>query len=379
MMRICLTHRDLHAITRGGIGTLYRELATRLRQHGHAVTLLTQQSPNPLRLPGVTVLTLPRTDDLDIHRRHVANALTAMRPDVVECSSWEAEALHYLQQQRPERTPVVVRGEVSVATMGATTLVEAERELLHTADAVTAVSDFAARDLTGTYGIPAPLVIPNGVDRDRFQPGPVSAPTSGYRITLDEHGTVRSRAPLAELTATGQLPPPWKAPDHRPRLIWVGKVTPMKGWDRLEQLVAQLHNNAHLTVLLGHSRAFCPLTLTGDGDVTIVQDLDQPDVPGFLRAADWLLSTSRWEGFGLAIAEALACGTPALLPADLGTAPDLLAEGGGLVYEDHEHLSAILDRPDRPLGRLASRFDWDRTAAATLDLYRHVASAVGAR
>lgn len=379
MMRICLAHRDLHAVTRGGIGTLFRELAARLRHNGHAVTLLTQQCANPLRLPGVTVLTLPRTDDLDTHRRHVADALTALRPDVVECSSWEAEALHYLQQPRPGRVPVVVRGEFSAATMGATTLVEAERESLHAADAVAAVSDFAARDLAGAYDIPEPLVIPNGVDRDRFRPGPSSPPTSGYRVTLDAHGTVNSRAPLAELTITGQLPKPWTAPDHRPRLIWVGKVTPMKGWDRLEHLVTHLTNRVHLTILLGHSRAFCPLKLTGGEDVTIVQDLDHPDLPGFLRAADWLLSTSRWEGFGLAIAEALACGTPALLPADLGTAPELLAAGGGIVYEDAGHLAAILDRPDRPTGRLAGRFDWARNTAATLDLYRHVTSAVGAR
>jgi hypothetical protein len=44
MMLICLV-RDLHAITRGGIGSLYRELATQLRRRGHTVTLLTQQSP----------------------------------------------------------------------------------------------------------------------------------------------------------------------------------------------------------------------------------------------------------------------------------------------------------------------------------------------
>lgn len=56
--------------------------------------------------------------------------------------------------------------------------------------------------------------------------------------------------------------------------------------------------------------------------------------------------------------------------ADLGTAPELVAEGGGLVYEDADHLAALLDQPDRPAGRLACRFDWDRNSAATLDLYR---------
>ncbi|MGH3923116.1 MAG: glycosyltransferase family 4 protein, partial [Pseudonocardiaceae bacterium] len=112
-MRICLVHRDLHAVTRGGIGTVYRELDRRLRHAGHDVTLLTQQSQSPLNQSGADVLTLPRTEDLVTHRRAVAEVLTQMRPDVVECSTWEAEALHYLRQPRAERAPVVIRGEFS--------------------------------------------------------------------------------------------------------------------------------------------------------------------------------------------------------------------------------------------------------------------------
>lgn len=36
-MRVCLVHRDIHQITRGGICTLYRALAKRLdaRPRGH--------------------------------------------------------------------------------------------------------------------------------------------------------------------------------------------------------------------------------------------------------------------------------------------------------------------------------------------------------
>lgn len=99
----------------------------------------------------------------------------------------------------------------------------------------------------------------------------------------------------------------------------------------------------------------------------------------FYRAADWLLSTSRWEGFGLAIAESLACGTPVLLPADLGTAPELLADGGGLTYADADELAAILARRDRPTGHLPARFDWDRNAAATVEVYRAATRPLEAR
>lgn len=78
-MHIALVHRDLHVVTRGGIGTVYRALAPRLRHAGHHVTLLTQDCPNPLILPGVDTRTLPRTDDLAAHRAAVAEALSALR------------------------------------------------------------------------------------------------------------------------------------------------------------------------------------------------------------------------------------------------------------------------------------------------------------
>lgn len=153
----------------------------------------------------------------------------------------------------------------------------------------------------------------------------------------------------------------------------------MKGWDRLEHLARELHGRMHVTVLLGHSAAYSPVHLTGDCDIKILQDLDDADLPSLYRAADWLLSTSRWEGFGLAIAEALACGTPVLLPRDLGTAPELLAGGGGHLYRCADDLAALLARPARPDVRLPSRFDWDRNATTTLAAYRSVAAATVSR
>jgi D-inositol-3-phosphate glycosyltransferase len=153
----------------------------------------------------------------------------------------------------------------------------------------------------------------------------------------------------------------------------------MKGWDRLEQLATELADIAHITVLLGHAPALSPVTLSGaERTITIVQDLNSEDLPGFYRAADYLLSTSRWEGFGLAIAEALACGTPALLPADLGVGAELLAAGGGQVYRTADDLRTILSGGADPSGVLSSRFDWDLAAAATLQTY-HAVQAGSAR
>lgn len=368
-MRIALVHRDLHAITRGGICTLYRALAPRLRDAGHEIILITQHTPHPLELQGIRVLTLPHTEDLDTHRRAVGEVLVALRPDIVESSSWEAETLHYARRPAAGRAPVVVRGDLSAATMNAWPhLITAERDLLHLAEAVLAVSDFAAADLAGAYRIPRPSVVANGIDRDRFHPGIPAPPASGHRITVNPDGSVATRQPFIN---SRDLPPPWDDQGQgRHRLVWVGKTTPMKGWDRLEHLAPELADLAHITVLLGHAPALSTITICGtEPGLTILRDLHDDDLPGFYRSADFLLSTSRWEGFGLAIGEALACGTPALLPATLGIAPELLATGGGHTYHTASDLRTILTRGARRAGVLPAVFDWDHTTAATLHVY----------
>jgi D-inositol-3-phosphate glycosyltransferase len=49
-MHICLVHRDIHQITRGGICTLYRALAKRQAAHEHEVSVITQATPIPSAL-----------------------------------------------------------------------------------------------------------------------------------------------------------------------------------------------------------------------------------------------------------------------------------------------------------------------------------------
>ncbi len=192
-MRIALVHRDLHAVTRGGIGTLYRALAPRLRAAGHEVTLITQRTPSPLELEEISVVPLPRTGDMERHRQAVAEALASLAPDIAESSSWEAETLHYARLPRAGRSPVVVRGDLSAVTMRAgLPLVAAERELVHAADAILAVSGFAAGDLTSAYAIPRPAVTANGADRDRFRGTAPELLAAGGGCTYRDSGDLRA-------------------------------------------------------------------------------------------------------------------------------------------------------------------------------------------
>jgi D-inositol-3-phosphate glycosyltransferase len=111
----------------------------------------------------------------------------------------EAETLQYSRRPVTERAPVVVRGDLSAATMRAFDhLVTAERELVHAADVVLAVSEFAATDIATAYRIPRPRVVANGVEGARFCPGSPSPPTGGRRVMLATDTTV---------TAGSRMPP----------------------------------------------------------------------------------------------------------------------------------------------------------------------------
>ncbi|MFI6603801.1 glycosyltransferase family 4 protein [Nonomuraea sp. NPDC050536] len=379
-MRIAIVHRDLHAVTRGGICTVYRQLADRLADAGHHLTLITQETPHPLpSRPGVDLVTLPRTEDLEAHRAAVAAALDHLTVDIAECSTWEAELLHYASRPAGDRVPVLVRADLSAATMAAPeAFAAAEQALLDVADAGVAVSQWAARDIVAAYAHQLP-VLANGVDRLRFRPGPRTSPiSSGRRLRLDQDGSTLGGSPLADdcpdtdalwQRVTG---PRWETP----RLLWVGKLTTMKGADRLQQLLPALAGKAAVTVVLGHGWVEYPLTLAGHPHVQVVQDVDDDDLPAVYRSSDYLLSTSRWEGFGLAIAEALACGVPALLPAELGTAAELIVDGiTGATWRDPADLAALLERRPPLHGALPDGYDWDRNAADTLAMYEQLLAA----
>ena len=102
----------------------------------------------------------------------------------------------------------------------------------------------------------------------------------------------------------------------------------------------------------------------------------------FYRRAALVVVPSRYEGFGLPAAEAMACGTPVVATA-AGALPEVVRTGGGgtLVPVDDppalaHGIAALLDRPERraELGARGRRgiveaYSWPRIAAATARAY----------
>jgi glycosyltransferase involved in cell wall biosynthesis len=101
--------------------------------------------------------------------------------------------------------------------------------------------------------------------------------------------------------------------------------------------------------------------------------------------ADLFIFASLNEGFGLALLEAMACGTP-VLAARRGGVPEVVGDAGWLVDDPlniEGYATAILKLlADRDLLRDMSmrglrrskNFSWKRAAEQTVELYREVAN-----
>jgi glycosyltransferase involved in cell wall biosynthesis len=177
-------------------------------------------------------------------------------------------------------------------------------------------------------------------------------------------------------------PSPWgmNAPDTVPAparvLLAVSRLTPQKGLDvavRALPLVRERHPDVVLVVLgEGPERA----RLAADGVYLLGR---VPDVTAWLRRADLLVHPARWEGFGLALLEAMLSAVP-VVATRVSSIPEIVRDGetGILVPpDDHEALAAaivsVLDNP-RDYGlagraRARAEFSVERMAQKTLDVY----------
>jgi len=212
-------------------------------------------------------------------------------------------------------------------------------------------------------------VVSGGVNFSQFRP-PTDRSTTRARWKLGNAEflflTVRRLDPrmgLAKLiTAFGQA-----SAQHPNARLWLAGRGPQQA--ELEELIERLNLTGRVR-LLGFVPESDLASLYGSADVTLMPSLDL-------------------EGFGLATAESLACGTP-VLASDAGANPELVGPlDVSLIYPAADS-NALADRLERILGgrlplpprnRCASyaqaEFHWDRPVTAFEDAFqRH---AIGGR
>jgi glycosyltransferase involved in cell wall biosynthesis len=122
--------------------------------------------------------------------------------------------------------------------------------------------------------------------------------------------------------------------------------------------------------------------------VSLLGPVPDTKLPALYAAADVFAFPSLYEGFGLPVLEAMACGTP-VVASSTSAIPEVAGDAGLLVSPTDvqrlaEAIERVLNGADlrgemRARGiAQAKRFTWERTARQTLDLYRSVRRGRGA-
>jgi len=174
-----------------------------------------------------------------------------------------------------------------------------------------------------------------------------------------------------------------------PFIVAVGTLQPRKNYPRLIQAFAQLgEREANLVIAGGkgwmYDAVFAEVERLGLGERVIFPGfVADDDLPALYSAARVLAYPSTYEGFGLPILEAFACGTPVVtstascLPEVAGGAALLvpatdvpaLAEALRLAYGD----TAVRDRLIQAGAIRARQFSWKDSARQLVGLYHRLA------
>ena len=225
-----------------------------------------------------------------------------------------------------------------------------ERAAIQSADAVTAVSEYTAGQVRSTFVCADVEVIHNGIDVALFKP---------VRREIREAGSFR--------------------------LLYVGSASRRKGADLLAPIMALLGNAFELRYT-GTTEAFerwgkLPANCTALGR------LDDAQLIAEMQCADALLFPTRLEGFGMAVAEAMACGLP-VVASRCSSLPEIVEHGrSGLLCPPGDvaefvaslrrlagdaHLHASMS--DAAMHRIRSHFTFDMMVARYVSLYRRLTS-----
>jgi D-inositol-3-phosphate glycosyltransferase len=377
---------DLGARDTGGMSVYIRELARELGEQGHSVDVYTRMhdtsDPQVVELGQHSRLIHLRAGEVErIHKLAVYCYLpeftcnlenyrkdNGLKYDLVFSHYWLSGWVgRYLQQwwQAPNITMFHTLGAVKNATgIGEDSpelRIVTERASIGNSRRIVAATEREKAELVKYYNAePEKIgVVPCGVNMELFQP-------------------------MDRMTARREL-----GLSDEKVLLFVGRIDPLKGIDRLLKALPLLKNHESLRLIIiggdDNSRSEVNKLQSLVSELGIQKAITfqglvrQEQLPRFYSAADACVVPSYYESFGLVALESLACGTP-VVATDVGEIRDIIRPGqtGYVVarntpVELADKIDLLLSKPSRNMASALSirtsieKFDWSNITGKIVD------------
>jgi glycosyltransferase involved in cell wall biosynthesis len=173
------------------------------------------------------------------------------------------------------------------------------------------------------------------------------------QFTAEMHRANGIKAPIEVLPLFSSIEGGQASDPHPRRIVFVGRVTALKGVEPLLRVVAQMPDVELFVIGQGELRPPLTAAYAKHPNIRFLGKIDQQDLAQhYAGAAAVVFPSLVPETFGLTIVEAAACGTPAIVAKGSGGAAELVGTtGGGLIYETEQELADAIRRlvEDRPL------------------------------
>jgi len=347
----------------GGAERVMLDVAAGLAERGHETVVAVGAPEGPLRSE-----VDPRVEVVSLHRHRVATALVplsgllrARRPDALLSAMTHANVIAILAARAAgSRATVVVSEHNAVrerVVRARGLFARGQYRLaarLYRGAKVVAVSRGVADDLSTTLGIPR-----------------------------DQVSVIYNPVRTAPAVTTGPAPHPWLE-GVAPVILGAGRLTKQKGFDLLIGAFAILRAQIPARLIVLGDGPERPALERLAADLGIADNVALPgyssEAPAFMARAACVALSSRWEGFGLVLVEALAAGAP-VAAFDCPFGPSEILEGGrhGVLAapSDTKALAGAIDTalsegrsPEAVARRVARARDFDRDHA--VDAYLRI-------
>jgi len=234
------------------------------------------------------------------------------------------------------------------------------------------------------------IIANSDTERDELLAGGIAA----EKIVLRRNGIDLSE--FGSLPARGAFRNRLGLDEKTPFFLFLGRLSFIKGLDHLVKAFARLDGGQHLVIAGPDDFDGCAETVKAliaefklGERVTLTGPLYRNEKLEALVDANIFVLPSRYESFGNAAAESIACGTPVLVTDRCGIAP-LIAGKAGLVvpYDvDAMHKGMKLMIEDQTLSAelragcaaVAGSLSWEEPVGEMVSLYNSLQSAVGSR